>query len=504
MNLKNVKSHNKTKIIFSIILIYSLLFTTGCENLLSGSDLKDELNKRIDYSNAPYAQITVTSEGAATAALIPAAGNYSDDYKAGDFFEVQFEPQGTFRFVKWISTPENAAEFEDEQSLTTKVTIKDTSAPIIIQPYTLLREKVIIHFFSEHGSTVPVEEKRLYLGDEFNLSFREESGYAFTGWKVIDELNGEEVSDVLEFSGNGEDVTVKVLDVNRKVTVRAETVARPKVVCTTPLYDSNGVYRDRRIIVMFDDDMEKSSIYYTKEELVKLKVLTEDEDLSISNSQSGYKLLKDLDQCYGYQKLNDDSTIVFKNISITNRKKTVNYLKYFLPPYFDANDSSVLRIDADLNNPPPSATDVLVTINKEMSTLINGSKIGLAIDYSWAYYTNGKVDKDNPYFGDFSVQFADDNQTTYKPGNTNIPDNIAYFNVDSDNPDYTNYKKVNLETKQLWVKGVFSDGGAGPASLKWSLKKINSPYYPVRTSNGEIDVYMVKLIPLILLVPMQK
>ncbi len=355
-----------------------------------------------------------------------------------------------------------------------------------------------IRFSGTNGKISPNGIKTYRESDTDVLIFNEDIDWCFTEWQVFENgnlLDDESVDQLIEFDDkNNPETKIKILQERKNLTVHAKCIERPKIVSATPTYDSNGVYRDRRIIIMFDTDMDESSIYYSKDELVKLNILLDDEDLNCESLKSGYKLLKDSsrnDKCYGYQKGDDSSTIVFKNIKITNRKnKNANYLKYYNPPYFDSNDASVLRIDADLKNPPPSATDIIVTINKGIFVLKENSEVSLSADYSWAYYTSGKTDTDVPEFVDFSVQFADDNQTDYKSSNKSVlqtKDNFVVVSYDNKN----HYKNNNLRNKRVWVKGGFNDGGSGPASLKWSLTKIDSPYYSMTKDtevlSGKID-----------------
>lgn len=482
MNLKTVKLHNstKTKLIFSVLLLCSLIFTS-CENFMKGNDFKSLLEATIEYSNAPFARITITSEGTATASLVPAAGSYTDKYKAGDSFELKFEPQPTYNFIKWIATPGDAVVFEKENEVNTKVTIKSVEDPIIIQPYALPKDKLTIHFSTDHGATVPAEEKQLYLHAEFSLSYREEAGYAFTGWKIIDDLTGKEVNDVLQLSGTGTDVTATVLAINRKVTVRAETEVRPSVVSVTPLYDSNGVFRDRRIVVMFDSEIDESSIYYDNAEQTKL--LAEGKTLLIIEDEKNPNYGK----CYGYKDGTDDSSIRFKNILITKRRNQSEVLlAHYEPPYLDKSDPSVLRIDTKQgNDAPPETTDILVTLLQPIGTKVNDEIISLSNNYKWSYYTNGKIDNEAPKFSDSFKVTLNDNNKTYKFSEEDV------FKSKNPTEDQTVYKANNIKKQNLWVEGSFVDGGSGPKSLKWELYKVNSPYYPMTKDelikHGQID-----------------
>lgn len=470
-----------------------LFFLTSCENFLSGCDLKNQIENAIEYENLPYVRLTVSSEGAATASIVPAAGFYDDKYKAGDSFSVKFEENSEYIFEKWVAVPAESVHFNDAGERETVVTILNAESNVEIKPYTYLRGRLTVNFVSENGSTVPAEQKTYYPGEKFSLSYKSVNDYSFTSWSVIDD-DGNPVDDALEFIGSGTDVEVKVLKDNCRVNIVANSMIRPYIVSVTPSYDSNGVYRDRRVVVMFDTEMDESSIYYNQTEQNALIA-------------KGYTLLCDEKRgkkVYGYWDGSDKKTYVYKNIKITNRKlKAENFLSCYDSPYFDEYDRSVLRIDAKAGNEaPPPVTDILVTISRNMNSTENenGMAIQLSGDYNWAYYTNNHIDTDSPVFttsglDEFSCQFADDDQITYVSKNRSVLTSFAP--LDTTLPEFSvqAYKDNNLRNKKLWVKGTFSDGGSGPAYLSWRLYKVNSGYYQVQQTElcgeGRVDIEVV-------------
>lgn len=347
---------------------------------------------------------------------------------------------------------------------------------------------------SDETGTYSYDINKEYLeGRGGNLGFNTSSDYQFIRWMVWDAKanngKGEEIT-------NGTYITVKepknantAFELVKapantvELWIKPLCVKRPKVVSSTPTYDSNGVYRDRRIIVMFNKQMSESSIYYTNDEVSKLK-------------QEGKKLLETSENSgiyYGYWDGSDYNTYVFKNITITKRNDAdVNLLKYYEAPYFDEKDKSVLRIDTKRGNEAPlGATDILVTINSPMACEIDSNLISLSGNYEWAYYTNGKIDTDAPYFTDsgdnkFTAHFDIDDQKNADETAKSIETERTVF----DKPE--NYKNNYLRSKTLWIKGAFEDGGSGPNYLKWELYKVKSDYYPMEAEekligNGQID-----------------
>ena len=90
-----------------------------------------------------------------------------------------------------------------------------------MEPDLQLRKTLQVSFAAENGSTIPSEPKRLYIKDTFNLSYSEDSGYAFTGWEIVDS-NGNDARDCIQITGSGREVSVKVIKDDCSITIRAK------------------------------------------------------------------------------------------------------------------------------------------------------------------------------------------------------------------------------------------------------------------------------------------
>lgn len=124
---------------YSFVLITTLFTFLSCENFLQGEDVKEEITKTIEYNNAPSYTINVEALRGTGTVKTPATGEVKQ--KVTDVFPIRFEPEDSCKFIKWeakFQSGESAAdyvEFEDAQSLETKVTFKKApSSVIIIQP----------------------------------------------------------------------------------------------------------------------------------------------------------------------------------------------------------------------------------------------------------------------------------------------------------------------------------------------------------------------------------
>lgn len=393
MNYKSATQHNKTIFFNFLFLFSSILLIPSCNNFMSGANLRDEVEKKIIYENAPSYSILVTS-------------NYG-----------KISPNGVIECKETDSTP---------------------------------------------------------------LLFTADSDYQFIRWRIVDRKTGVEIKEqnYIKFDEINESNTSFTLEepAPENILIEPYCEIRPTVVSVTPLYDSNGVYRDRRIAVMFDKEMDESAIYYNLDE--------QDELIN-----KGYTLLKDEkndDKCYGYWDGVDKKTTRFKNIVITKRKNQSDYLLCnYSAPYFDKDDSSVLRIDAKMGeDAPPEATDILVML-QQFGANINDNIVTLANNYKWNYFTNGKVDTDAPLFNssgdaEFTVLFEENKAAVIQEKNK------AIF----DTKTQDDYIANNLKNKKLFVKGGFFDGGSGPNSLKWKLYKVDSAYYPVEEEYKEAGEYI--------------
>ena len=121
-----------------LFILFSLAFT-GCENFMSGDEIKEAVVEAIEYGNAPYYSIRVEAvKGTGTI-----KGNEEVSKRVSDTFTVRFEPEEDHKFIKWeavipnISSSEKIEDyivFEDAGSLETKVTLKKANSSILIRP----------------------------------------------------------------------------------------------------------------------------------------------------------------------------------------------------------------------------------------------------------------------------------------------------------------------------------------------------------------------------------
>lgn len=464
---------------------------SGCKNFLEGSNLNKDIQNNVEYALAPFAQVTINSLPAEVDFISPANGNYNKEYKVTDEIELEVTPKKTYRFEKWVVNEPDSVTIVNPKSPKTKVIIKKADKPIIIEPKIYPKDKLSIIEKVENGSgELKISDGLEYcLNDTFTIRFEESRDYAFIRWEVKD-LDNNPADDFLKITSKNSNETVcEVLDVNKQVCLYPVCSIRPNVVSTSPIYEFAGVYRDRRIIVMFDQEISEESIYLTQDEQ-KYK------------TDEGYVLLIDefSGNCYGYWDGINESSKVFKNIKITNYlNKDENFLKYYLAPYFNYDNKQMLYIETKGGsfNPPPGS-EILVTISRDFFyENSNKDKILLNKDKSFPYKINGQADDDGPVFTTlstdnetFSVRIipenievnentslsniGDDKLLSNCEGNTNL--DIGVIPKDNDKKtiriNSKKIEKINALSKKFWVKGGLYDGAAGPESLYYNVYKI--------------------------------
>ena len=147
--------------LLGLFLIFASLFT-ACENFLQGEDVMNEINKVIEYNNSKSHAINVeVVDDSCGKIKTPATGEITK--KVTDVFSVRFEPAADHQFIKWeavikdLGVGEKASdyiEFENEESLESRVTFKKASGKtIVIRP--VCPAKLTYSFYQGGGEVYP-------------------------------------------------------------------------------------------------------------------------------------------------------------------------------------------------------------------------------------------------------------------------------------------------------------------------------------------------------------
>lgn len=333
------------------------------------------------------------------------------------------------------------------------------------------------------------------IGQSQNLICNTSLDYAFIEWRVFDPEGNQVLESDYKYyfdisDEKSSDIIITATRIRNDYRIEPYCVVRPKIVSATPLYDTAGVYRDRRITIMFDKKLERNSIYYTPEE--KEAILAEYPDAVFLDTDENPNV--DSGKYYGYQ-VGDN--IVWKCLSIVNRSNSEeNLLKYFQQPKFDDISSDVLRVSARAEKEllPPSQTDILVNVNTVMGVLVKCSDeeeklVTIAQEYSWAYYTNSKSDNVAPKIDSLSLYVVteeDSNKSTFtdeqKFFSVVYNANTEKYEVAKDivndmlNETLCDYKKIKAfgSKDAIVVAAKISDEGSGPKLFNANITKVDS------------------------------
>ena len=378
---------------FGVLFLFTaILSLSSCENFLKSEQVKNDIISAIDYNNAKSYTIRVEAAKGSGVIRIPAEGSVVK--KVTDTFTVKFDPDDSCKFTGWtVQIPDlpqgqkasDYIEFEDPLALETKVTFKKAHNSIVIVASCPAIPTATVNLEGSHGKFSPAKgELFLRQGVPVTISFEPDSDYDFIKWKLYDSTNGTEYnsSEYLELAHPDRPETECLLlnapeaSGNIKLCLEPVIVKRPRVISATPQWDSLGSYRDARIQVIFDQTIDKNSIYLTDNEKDKL----------VKEGITGFLPQTQTDKKYGYIK---DGKQYYKNIQIDNQKTGESILEYFGDPYFE--DDITLIIPPLAENPPPGNTKITVTLENGFS-YENKKSVLLKEDYKWLYFVNSRTD----------------------------------------------------------------------------------------------------------------
>lgn len=459
------------KNVFMIICTFALLFFSACKGFFSGTEFVDSLSNEIIRAQSDYSKVTISVDSVSTKSIIPVAGVYEKDYKVTDEITIVFEPYPEYYFSYWEITPEDSIELletKTENNIITAVVKILKTADITIKPVCEHSKQLNISFKSENANLSPSVPKSYVTGDVFTLECLEDDDYYFYNWQVFlaeDEENAlEDFSSYLKFENIDSRTTqVEILGVDADIIISPLLIKRPKIVSSSPVYDSNGSFRDSRIVVMFDHEMDESSIYFTEDEIQELQA-------------KNYTVLKQAETENAYAYLDENGQKFYKNISITQSTKDgVNLAKYFTIPCFDEDNKSTLRISANRDLLPPGAIDIFVTISKNFNRYDSKSElyISLSNEYSYSFRTGSRMDNYAPFIGKIDDS-EDDVVLRIVPqeeaGKQNVVYNkewLAIPNILGESSSFI--KQFDCQSEKLWLCCRVGDGDSGVSKVELEI-----------------------------------
>ncbi len=442
-------------------------------------------------------------------------------YYLDDEFSVAVSPKEAYVLKGWSIKYDDGTYVGDDILETStmengaRINVKiltGTSKAISITPNLVLRGSVIVNFKTDHGITVPSEQKRYYVGDTFSIAYREIGDFSFIRWdaktstglaadsvqsiKIGTEVVDGETVDVyssvgpyISFANKNDDETqCTILNSDESITIIAVCGERPSITGFSP-ESLSGVNRDSKITVLFSQPMSESSIYWTESELNSMGISGSSYDVFKAEGKTDSHGKQ---YYYAYQEKNKPETQKYKNIEIYERSTRKNLLRYYKEPFYESNENMSLIIPSEGGDKSVPAyttvevkisssfeSDELVAVNQKMvKTFVvnNGtdntkpvmeisslSISGMARSGEVGFITNpdathavGSIISGNIEGTDFQTRtpLLWNDQDSYADWET-LPKVI--------NSDRANHKlKIN-------IKGKVTDGESKPAYLKVSL-----------------------------------
>ena len=467
------KINFKNTILGGAIICIVVLFCS-CENFLKAQDTRNEIISAIDYANAKSYLIKVEAAKGSGTIVKPVGGEISK--KVTDSFNIVFEPAKDYQFVRWEAKSEKLPEganikdyikIEEPGSLETTVTFTKELSDIIIYANCPRIPYADVWIDGSNGKLSPAKGTHTVNQNESNyISFEADGDFAFIKWQIYDSTTGNELQNGLYLEiedPSAQDTNFKLVNVPAdqavSLAIKPLVLERPQVISATPVYDSKGAYRDARIQVMFDSDIDPASIYYTTDEYKALKDelgLEENDFLKIDLGTTAQPDIK----YYGYTKNNNT---VFKNIQIVNNKTYANLLDHFEKPRFEGSRRLIIYPKKD--NLPPGGTTYLITLDKNFSYLSEADKkpVNMREAKKWIYFVNSETDQTPPSVSKIEIRDANDDPVS---------------------TDFSTYSFLNGE-KKLKFRVAVTDFDSGP-----------SPYFSMMLESTEPGITLEKPIPI--------
>ena len=232
---------------------------------------------------------------------------------------------------------------------------------------------VLIQAEEGTGTVVPAGKYTAKQGYPFEVSFTESSVYSFKRWKAVYKDNpNTELENGVEFENCNEIKTnVTILKDSSIIQIVPECTERIAVSDSKPVYTSEGVSRDRPIIVEFSKEPDANSFIFSKEEVPSGADIIKNED----------------DEIYAYVHGGQTN---FKNIKITI--DGISVAEHFLQPKIEEKR---LIIEADKTKPiefEQAGSSKIITVT--LSDTIYGTRgVTMNKTESWQYRINEDTDE---------------------------------------------------------------------------------------------------------------
>ena len=301
---------------------------------------------------APSTSVTISGN---RGSFSPSAGSFN--VKQNFSYTISFEPESNYEFIRWE--------------------VYDTNT----------------------NAALDSEQRYIYIEDEYSKSI------TYKLIQIPESNNAQNGSEGGEEDDEENDSTTRI-----GLGIRPILATRPKVISNAPLNTGN-VLRDNTIQVIFDNDMDKNSVYFTEPELLtkrfELGINYDADSASNGNELLYYTDANNQKVYYGYIK---DGETYFKNIYIKNRQTGDNLLSCFESPLFERNDTlsiGIKRKTTTTNGTTttesliPKYAQIIVTIGDDSTGdnvfyTVDNKPVKMASSFAWYYQVSDKSDDEAP------------------------------------------------------------------------------------------------------------
>ncbi len=301
-----------------------------------------------------------------------------------------------------------------------------------------------------------------------DISFESDTDFGFIRWEVFNARTGEslDTSEYIEIADSTSDKTsIKLLrepESEIQLGVRSVVSARPQIISYTP--SALGMLKDSSIQVLFNRNMDTSSIYYSEKEREELKASE-----GISDGDFLSTMLGDETKYYGYTK---GGNKFFKNIMITNNKTGDNINDRFGVPVFESPRTLSITASKESGHMLDDYTQVLVELEKGFFYTEQEKNVEMAGSKMWMYQVNNKTD-DKPLV--ITNQNGSDLFTAKLSDETQLVQSASFAPNQSgfEGLRFTGDGKLDLD-----INVRDPDGGSGPNSyFTLNVKKLYGENY---------------------------
>ena len=464
----------------SIALFAITALFTSCDSFLESQTVKNQIEQHIAYANAPSYKILVQANDEDGTIKKPITGELTQ--KVTDTFEIKFAPAQDHEFVRWeassVDLPQGESiydyiSFEDASDPETKVTFKKALNSIVITAFCPpLPYVTFLLTGSRYGKYSPVKGTYTCVqSHSYSLSFDPDSDYEFIRWQIYDSKTGTEIPNgtYLNIENPSESSTtysLAAVPVNSEISLAIKPVIaeRPQILSRSPVDNGNSFCKDSRIQILFDHEMDESSIYYTQKELDDLKADGTADSGLFEDERNGKKVY------FGYKK---DGITYFKNISIKNYESNEFLNECFDRPRFET--PTLLIIAANRSKAIPDYAIVHVSLEKDLSYKVEEKSVNMPKSERWIYQVKNINDNVSPTL---TAQPLKDRSGNTLTSSTNTPSNSWTNNYDSLALDF-----VLIDT----------ENGSGPAN-KFIIERtrVCDVYYnPVTINSNSTETISV-------------